>query len=168
MNSLEKITIRNETLRLLEFVWPHILKESKITERDLKSKGYDVFVIYPGQVILAERNEKLGFDVLIPNNIAKKLKYLVENHTFDKLDLAFGSYSNLAVFSVTLRDESSKYAIIYPVYYNYAEESRIRQKGGRGFYVFFRILSDEVVVIVELGNYKRFLASEILRGRKTA
>ena len=155
--------VLQETNMLLSATEQKIKVDVDITKRDLVRKGYDVFVILPGQVTLTEVYGKLGFYLLIPDNVAKNLVKLMKNYQFDKIDVLFGFESNLMVFLITLQDQENKMAILYPIYYHRSKECITREKGPKGIYTYFRILSGSIMCSVNMTDYRLFLGSEAMK-----
>jgi hypothetical protein len=102
----------------------------------LKTQGYRVLTVFPQQVSVSKVQEKLGFVVTISSEKAKELIRPLGSGLPWTVDIEFGIHQKLAVFSIKLRNDSAKYAILYFVYYHTSLEWLIEEEGKKGFYIY--------------------------------
>ena len=134
-------------------VWPDLYSDIQAAREDLIAQGYEkILTLWPGQVILKEIDNKYGFYTLIANNQAKELQQIIQDGRLECV-LELGREGNIVVALVTLKDPEKRTAVFCPLNYSATEEQDINEKTKGSLYIFFRILTGEIVATVHFENF---------------
>jgi len=121
-------------------------------KQELMEQGYQkILTLWPAQMIMKEIDGKYGFYTLIANNQAEELKQLIANKSLD-CQVEAGRIDNVVVTLIIMKDPENHAAIFCPLNYLASDEQKIRQKSKDGLYVFFRILTGEIVGSLRFDN----------------
>ena len=137
----------------MQGVWSDLYEDIQAAKNELEEEGYEnILTLWPAQVMLKEIEGKFGFYSLIADNQARELKQLIANGSLE-CSLEAGREGNLVVILVIMKDKERKAAIFCPLHYSSADEQLIKEKAKGSLYVFFRILSGEIVGLARFDNF---------------
>ena len=142
-----------EEASAMQGVWSDLYEDIQAAKKELEDDGYEnILTLWPAQVMLKEIEGKFGFYTLIADNQAQELRQLIAKGSLD-CRLEAGRDGNLVVVLVIMKDKANKAAIFCPLHFSSADEQLVREKAKDSLYVFFRILSGEIVGTARFDNF---------------
>jgi len=109
--------------------WEDVLADMDATAASYVEDGWTVQKIHPGQVTVldGEASDRLGLDVLVPDNEFDDVEELVEEgFTVDDYEVFTAIDGGFVFLVVALRDPETKRALLVPAYYRIAGETTTR------------------------------------------
>ncbi|WP_152039812.1 DUF7529 family protein [Salinigranum salinum] len=137
--------------------WEAVLDDMEATAADYRDEGWTVVELHPGDVTPlppatggdALADDRVGLDVLVPDNEFETVEREAEDATFDSYD-AYRAQAGSVVFAVVaVEATASELAVLVPLYYRAAdarEMTRRTLERGR-IDLFVRPLADDRRVV---------------------
>jgi len=142
-----------EEAKAVGAVWSDLYEDIQTAKKELVDAGYNnILTLWPAQVLLKEIEGKFGFYTLIADNQAQELKKLIANGSLE-CSLEAGRNETVVVVLVIMKDKARKTAVFCPLNFPTADEQLVKEKAKDSLYVFFRILSGEIVGIARLDHF---------------
>jgi hypothetical protein len=134
-------------------VWSDLYADIQAAKKELMDEGYqNILTLWPAQVMLKEIEGKFGFYTLIADNQAQELKQFIANGSLE-CSLEAGRDKTVVVVLVILKDKARKTAVFCPLHFPTHDEQLIKEKAKDSLYVFFRILSGEIVGMARFDHF---------------
>jgi hypothetical protein len=130
--------------------WEEVLEDMEATAAEYRQEGWEVLEIHPGDVTVRPEGERIGLDVLVPDDEFDRLQSLVaDDVTFDGYQVYRADQEGLVFVVVAMEDAGTETAVVYPAYYDTHQPDtndmldHARQEGELRSYL--RILQGEYV-----------------------
>jgi hypothetical protein len=137
--------------------WEAVLDDMEVTAADYRENGWTVVELHPGDVTPlppamggeALDDDRIGLDVLVPDNEFETVEREAEDATFDSYD-AYRAQVGSVVFAVVAVEATEReLAVLVPLYYRAADSremaTRARERGHIDLFV--RPLADDRRVV---------------------
>jgi hypothetical protein len=137
--------------------WEAVLDDMEATAADYRDEGWTVVELHPGDVTPlppamggeALDDDRVGLDVLVPDNEFETVEREAEDATFDSYD-AYRAQAGSVVFAVVaVEATASELAVLVPLYYRAADAKEMARRAlDRGrLDLFVRPLADDRRVV---------------------
>jgi len=137
----------------MQGVWSDLYEDIQAAKKELTEAGYEkILPLWPAQVMTKEIEGKFGFYTLIADNQAQELKQLISSGSLE-CSLEAGRDKAVVVVLVIMKDTKNKAAIFCPLHFPLRDVQLVKEKAKGSLYVFFRILSGEIVSVVRFDNF---------------
>lgn len=131
-------------------VWNQVVDDLEATASEYREDGWDVLTVHPGDVTARPEGDRVGLDVLVPNDEFDRLQSLLaDDVAIEGCRVFRGTHGGTVFAVVAMEDRATATAVIYPVYYDAADAdaydllSRARAEGELRSYL--RVLTGEYV-----------------------
>jgi hypothetical protein len=139
--------------------WESLLADAAATAGELRERGWEVLELHPGDVTVDA--DRVGLDVLVPDNEFEQLETVVAETDLDEHDV-YRTVDGAVFLLVVARDDDRKRAVCCPAYYNPAAavelQRRAREAGHLRLHL--RVLSGETVTLTVEGPELFFTGGE--------
>jgi hypothetical protein len=137
--------------------WEAVLDDMEATATDYRENGWTVVELHPGDVTPlppamggeALDDDRVGLDVLVPDNEFEEVETAAADATFDSYD-AYRAQAGSVVFAVVaVEATASELAVLVPLYYRAADAKEMARRAlDRGrLDLFVRPLADDRRVV---------------------
>lgn len=132
--------------------WTEVLEDMDATAATYVEDGWEVQKIHPGQVTVrdGEISDRLGLDVLVPDNEFAAVEELLEaGFEVDDYEVFTAIDEGFVLLLLVLRDRQGQRAVFVPTYYRIAGRSTYRmlsKANERGMiHTYLRTLDETVI-----------------------
>lgn len=133
--------------------WDAVIGDMESTASAYEAEGWRAVVCHPGDVTLIQGEERVGVDVLLPDDEYAEIESLVEAATFDEYEVLRAMDQGLMYAVVVMQDTEQGLAFLFPTYFEPEEFASI---AGGSVTVYLRRLQGEYVQL-ELEEPELFL-----------
>ena len=131
-------------------VWDQVIADMETTAAEYREDGWDVLTLEPGDVTVRSGGERVGLDVLVPNDEFERLQSLLSGGVeLDGCQVFRATNGSVVFLVVAMEDPDTETAVVYPAYYDATDPDaaglmrRARAEGELRSYL--RILTGEYV-----------------------
>jgi len=127
--------------------WTDVIKDMETTAADYRDRGWETLKLHPGDSVLVDSDRRIGLDVLLPGPEFEELEALVDQYSFDSVEVFRAARSGTVYVLVVERDTDAEVAALVPGYYDRTSSAdaldSIRESGT--IRLFCRRLNDDTV-----------------------
>jgi hypothetical protein len=137
--------------------WEAVLDDMEATAADYRDEGWTVVELHPGDVTPlppamggeALDDDRVGLDVLVPDNEFETVEREAEDATFDSYDAYRAQVGGVVFAVVAVEATASELAVLVPLYYRAADAKEMARRAlDRGrLDLFVRPLADDRRVV---------------------
>lgn len=99
--------------------WDQVIDDMEATVEEYREKSWDVLAIHPGDVAILSEGDRIGLDVLVPDNEYKRLKSLLSDGVdFGESQVFRGTDGSIVFLIIAVESPAVEAAVVYPVYYD--------------------------------------------------
>ena len=139
----------------VEEFWERAVDDMETTAAEYRDAGWEVLELHPGDVTALptasadDESDRVGLDVLIPNDEFDALEARVADATFDGYDAYRAEAGDVVFLVVAMKAEEAGAAVVFPVYYARSEAgTMLRRAAERGeMRTYLRPLEDDRRVV---------------------
>lgn len=128
--------------------WDAVIADMEETAAEYEQRDWETLQCHPGDVTI-QTDERVGLDVLVPDNEFEQLTALLDGVTFDESEVYKASDGTLVYLLIAMKDATTETAVLFPVYYDPEDATalleRAQEEGELRSYL--RCLSGDSVTI---------------------
>ena len=130
--------------------WTDVIEDMEATAAEYRGRGWEVLELHPGDSVLVDSDRRTGLDVLLSGPEFEELRALVDQYSFDSVEVLRAASGGTVYVLVVERDTDAEVAAFVPGYYDRASSTEtvesIRESGT--IRLFCRRLNDDTVEFV--------------------
>ncbi|ESP87537.1 DUF7529 family protein [Candidatus Halobonum tyrrellensis] len=111
----------------VEEFWEEVTDETEATAAEYRDAGWEVVTLHPGDVTALPtasadaESDRVGLDVLVPNDEFDAVEDLVADATFDGYDAYRAEEADVVFLVVAMTAAEAGAAVVFPLYYARSE-----------------------------------------------
>lgn len=100
-------------------VWDQVIADVEATADEYREDGWDAVEIHPGEVTVRTEGDRVGLDVLVPNDEFERLQSLLaDGVTLDGCRVFRATNEGVVFLVVAMEGPDAETAVVYPAYYD--------------------------------------------------
>lgn len=107
--------------------WDAVVGDMESTASAYEAEGWEVVVCHPGDVTVIQGEDRVGVDVLLPDDEYEEIQSLVEAATFDEYEVLRAMDEGLMYAVVVMQDTDEEFAFLFPTYYEPEEFTAVAE-----------------------------------------
>lgn len=139
----------------VEDFWEDVMADMEATADEYREAGWTVLEVHPGDVTALPtasadaESDRVGLDVLVPNDEFRAVERRVGNAAFGEYDAYHAEAGDVVFLVVAMKSEETETAVLIPLYYARSEaETMLRRAADRGeMRTYLRPLEDDRRVV---------------------
>lgn len=130
--------------------WTEVIEDMESTAATYRDRGWETLELHPGDSVLVDSDRRTGLDVLLPGPEFEELEALVDDCTFESVEVFRAERGGIVYVLVAELDPEAETVAFVPAYYDWASSNEtieaIRDAGE--IRLFCRRLDDDTVEFV--------------------
>lgn len=114
--------------------WQQLIDDAEAVTDELRSDGWDVSLLTPGDITVVPEGERRGLSILVPDDQYESIERLVEKTdlAFDTSDIFRTVAGGQVLTLLVQKAEAAKRAVVIPLIYTVTDLESVMEPGAAG------------------------------------